>query len=101
MMRQRSAETLVPEELYELIAHIRDCGGRLGNHRIYPEADAVARVAQAGRVCQAWYRTGEVQVLAPGIRGAEGEAKGEGIHREVGSGGSPIQRRGATHRNRR
>src|SRR5919201_2918162 len=30
VMRQRSAETLVPEELYELIAHIRDCGGPVG-----------------------------------------------------------------------
>ena len=26
----------------------------------------------------------------PGIRGAEGEEKGKGVHREVGSGGSPI-----------
>jgi uncharacterized protein len=27
VMRQSSAETLVPEEPYELIAHVRDCGG--------------------------------------------------------------------------
>jgi hypothetical protein len=26
-MRQSSAETLVPEEPYELIAHVRICGG--------------------------------------------------------------------------
>ena len=50
---------------------------------------------------QAWHRASEVNVLAPGIRGAEGEEKGKGVHREVGSGGSPIQTRGATHRNRR
>jgi hypothetical protein len=27
VMRQRGAETLVPEEPYELVAHVRDCGG--------------------------------------------------------------------------
>jgi len=59
------------------------------------------------RVCQAWHRTSEVKVLAPGSRGAEGEEKGKGVtarlrrelSRTVGSGGSPIQPRGATHRN--
>jgi hypothetical protein len=56
---------------------------------------------ELGRVCQAWHRTSEVQVLVPGIRGAEGEEKGQGVHREVGSGGSPIQTRGATNRKRR
>jgi hypothetical protein len=52
-------------------------------------------------VCQAWHSTREGQVLVPGIRGAEGEEKGKGVHREVGSGGSPIHTRGATHRHRR
>jgi hypothetical protein len=27
VMRQSSAKALVPEEPYELIAHVRDCGG--------------------------------------------------------------------------
>jgi hypothetical protein len=40
VMRQRGAETLVTEEPDELIAHVRVCGGRAGNHRLYPEADA-------------------------------------------------------------
>ena len=41
VMRQRSAETLAPEEPYALMAHVRVCGGgRVGNHRLYPEADA-------------------------------------------------------------
>jgi hypothetical protein len=52
------------------------------------------------RVCQAWHRTREVQVLVPGIRGAEGEEQGQGAHHEVGSGGSPIHTCRATHRNR-
>ena len=38
-------------------------------------------------MCQAWHRASEVQVLAPGIRGAAGEEKGKGIYREVGSEG--------------
>ena len=59
-----------------------------------------ARAAELRRVCQAWHRTSEVQVLVPGIRGAEGEEQGKGVHREVGSGGSPIQTCGATNRNR-
>jgi hypothetical protein len=59
------------------------------------------RAAELSRVCQAWHRTSAVHVLVPGIRGAEGSEKGKGVHREVGSGGSPIHRRGATHRNRR
>src|SRR5262245_23530070 len=58
------------------------------------------RAGELKRVCQAWHRTSEVQVLVPGDRGAEGEEKGKGVHREVGSGGSPIQTRGATNRNR-
>jgi hypothetical protein len=61
---------------------------------------ALLPAGYAERVCQAWHRTSEVQVLAPGIRGAEGEEKGKGIHREVGSEGSPIRMRGATHRSR-
>jgi hypothetical protein len=41
VMRQRHAETLAPEEPDEFIAHVRVCGGgRVGNHRLYPEADA-------------------------------------------------------------
>jgi hypothetical protein len=63
--------------------------------------------ADTSRVCQAWHRTSEVKVLAPGDRGAEGEEKGKGVtarlrrelSRTVGSGGSPIQPRGATYRN--
>jgi Predicted metal-binding integral membrane protein (DUF2182) len=41
--------------------------------------------AELGRVCQAWHSTSEVPVLVPGIRGAQGQEKGKGIHREVGS----------------
>jgi hypothetical protein len=41
-----------------------------------------------------------VQVPVPGSRGAEGEEKGKGAHREVGSGGSPIHTCGATNRHR-
>jgi hypothetical protein len=76
------------------------CGGGGLNTYQWHRADAVPRAAHTWRVCQAWHTTSEVQVLAPGIRGAEGEEKGKGIHREVGSGGRPIHRRGATHRNR-
>jgi hypothetical protein len=38
------------------------------------EADAPNSGAPltSGRVCQAWHRTSEVQVLVPGMRGAEG-----------------------------
>jgi len=37
------------------------------------EKDAAnRRASQAGRVCRAWHRTGEVRVLTPGIGGAEG-----------------------------
>jgi hypothetical protein len=60
----------------------------------------VTRAAQACRVCQAWHRASAVQGLAPGRRGAEGEAQGQGVHRAVGSGGSPIHTRGAPHRHR-
>jgi hypothetical protein len=37
----------------------------------------------------------------PGISGAEGEEQGQGVHREVASGGSPIHTGGATSRHRR
>jgi hypothetical protein len=80
-------------------AHLTKASSRLGTASarallpLFPAADA-------RRVCQAWHRTSEVQVLAPGMRGAEGEEKGKGIHRELGSGGSPIHTRGATNRNR-
>src|SRR5215831_16039739 len=78
-------------------------GPRLNQERRNHGMQRTARraAADAERVCQAWHRTSEVQVLVPGIRGAEGEEKGKGVHREVGSGGSPIQTRGATNRNRR
>jgi len=43
-MRQRGAETLVTEEPDAFIAHVRVCGGgRVGNHRLYPEADRQQR----------------------------------------------------------
>ena len=41
-------------------------------------ADAVNRAAQAQRVCRAWHRASQVKVLAPGVRAAEGEEKGQG-----------------------
>jgi hypothetical protein len=50
----------------------------LGNHRLYPAADAVNRAAQLWRVCQAWHRAHGVEVPVPGIRGAEGEEQGKG-----------------------
>ena len=40
VMHQSGAETLVTEEPYALIAHVRVCGGgRSGNRWLYPEAD--------------------------------------------------------------
>src|SRR5437870_4251971 len=40
VMRQSCADTLAPEEPDAFITHVRVCGGgRLGNHRLYPEAD--------------------------------------------------------------
>src|SRR5436190_24366786 len=39
-MRQSGAEALVTEEPYAFIAHVRVWGGRVGKHRLYPEADA-------------------------------------------------------------
>jgi hypothetical protein len=82
---------------------VPDCAERLVQQLI--RADGKERSSSpplnSGRVCQAWHRTSEVQVLVPGMRGAEGEEQGQGVHREVGSGGSPIHTRGATHRNRR
>jgi len=68
------------------------------NHSLHRTLNGAGEL---GRVCQAWHGTSEVQILVPGMRGAEGEEKGQGAHREVGSGGSPIPTRGATHRNRR
>ena len=35
VMRQSRAETLATEEPDELIAHVRVCGGEVGNHRLY------------------------------------------------------------------
>ena len=40
---------------------------------------AVARAADLGRVCRAWHRACEVEVLTPGISGAEGKEKGKGV----------------------
>ncbi|MCK9230148.1 MAG: hypothetical protein M0Q23_03270 [Syntrophales bacterium] len=37
------------------------------------------RAADSWRVCRVWHRTGEVKVLAPAIRGAEGREKGKGV----------------------
>src|SRR5436309_3426509 len=38
VMRQSCADTLAPEEPDAFITHVRVCGGgRLGNHRLYPE----------------------------------------------------------------
>jgi hypothetical protein len=42
-------------------------------------ADALTRAADAGRVCRAWHRTSEGQVLVPGVREAEGEEQGQGV----------------------
>lgn len=39
-MRQSCADTLATEEPDELITTSGSVGGRLGNHRLYPEADA-------------------------------------------------------------
>ena len=40
VMRQSGAATLATEEPDAFIAHVRVCGGgRLGNHRLYPEPD--------------------------------------------------------------
>jgi hypothetical protein len=35
--------------------------------------------ADLKRVCRAWHRTYEVNVLGPGIRGAAGKEKGKGV----------------------
>jgi hypothetical protein len=35
--------------------------------------------AHPPRVCQAWHRTSEVEVLVPGMRGAEGSLKRKGV----------------------
>jgi hypothetical protein len=43
-MRQSRADTLATEEPDAFMAHVRVCGGgRLGNHRFYPEADRLQR----------------------------------------------------------
>jgi len=50
VMCQRSAETVVTEEPYAFIAHVRVWGGgQVGNHRLYPEADAQERAAEPQR----------------------------------------------------
>jgi len=42
VMHQSRAGTLAPEEPDELIAHVRVCGGgRVGNHRLYPEGGSL------------------------------------------------------------
>ena len=52
--------------------------GRLPpNNRMNLTALRAARYPE--RVCQAWHRTSEVKVLAPGDRGAEGEEQGKGV----------------------
>jgi hypothetical protein len=44
VMRQSRAATLVTEEPYAFMAHVRVCGGgRLGNRWLYPEADRFQR----------------------------------------------------------
>jgi len=40
---------------------------------------ALRAAADAERVCRAWHRTGEVQVLTPGYRGAERQEKDKGL----------------------
>ena len=35
--------------------------------------------AEAQRVCRAWHKACEVEVLTPGISGAEGKEKGKGV----------------------
>jgi hypothetical protein len=46
------------------------------------------------RVCQAWHRTSEVQGLVPGMRGAEGEEKGQGVTARWGLEEAPSTRAG-------
>jgi len=41
----------------------------------------INRAAELGRVCQAWRRTSEGKVLAPGSQGAEGEEPGKRLPR--------------------
>ena len=67
VMRQSGAATLATEEPDAFMAHVRVWGGgRLGNHWLYPEADAfqpplVPRVRFQAR-------------LRPGVRGAADKA---------------------------
>ena len=44
---------------------------------LHRTADAAGEGKQ--RVCRAWHRTGEVKVLLPGVRRAEGQEKGKGV----------------------
>jgi hypothetical protein len=44
------------------------CSGRAGQ-----------RAAELFRVCRAWHRASAVQVLAPGVRAAEGDEQGKGV----------------------
>jgi orotidine-5'-phosphate decarboxylase len=54
-------------------------GGGLNQYQRHG-ADAVKHgAAHAQRVCRAWHRASEVQVLAPGVRAAEGEEQGKGV----------------------
>src|SRR5262245_45359499 len=46
------------------------------------------------RVCQAWHRTSAVQVLVPGISGADGEEQGKGITVRWGLEEAPSTRAG-------
>ena len=39
VIHQSGAETLITEEPYALIGHVRDCGGLAGNRWVYPEAN--------------------------------------------------------------
>lgn len=45
---------------------------------------ALRKCAKPARVCQAWHRTSEVKVLAPGSRGAEGQEKDRGSIMRLG-----------------
>jgi hypothetical protein len=52
------------------------------------------RAPDAGRVCRAWHSTSEVQVLVPGVRGAEGEEQGKGVAARRGLKEAPSTRAG-------
>ena len=40
VIHQSGAEALITEEPDASIGHVRDCGGLVGNHRVYLEPDA-------------------------------------------------------------